>query len=325
MKILVLGGTRFIGRHIVEGLLDAGHQVSVFTRGQSPDALPPGVERIRGDRNNGAAGLDLLVGHTWDACVDVCGYTPRQVRPSAELLWGKVDRYVFVSTVSVYHEPAGGPISETHALLPEAAEDVTEVTGETYGPLKVTCERIVGNLYGDRCTILRPQIVAGPWDPTGRHTYWVQRAAQEGEMLAPGDGADAVQVVDARDIARFTQEVIARSVGGVFNMAGPRLTWSAFLTALGARDVVWVPAAVLAEAEVPFTELPLFIPNDSPHSGVMHVGFDAALAAGFTLTEPARTIADTRAWLQTNPCRPALSPERERELIARARARGAHA
>jgi len=170
MKFLVLGGTRFIGRHIVEALLGGGHLVSVFSRGASPDELPLCAERLRGNRNDGILGLAAVTGGRWDACIDVSGYTPRQVRASAELLCSAVSRYLFVSTVSVYKDSRDVPLLETHALLPGAAENVTEITGNTYGPLKVTCERIVHETYGERCTILRPQIVAGPFDPTGRHT-----------------------------------------------------------------------------------------------------------------------------------------------------------
>jgi 2'-hydroxyisoflavone reductase len=322
MKILVLGGTRFVGRHIVEHLHAQGHLVSVFTRGTSPDELPAGVERIHGDRNNGAAGLDMLVGHSWDACVDVSGYTPRQVRPSAELLCGKVGRYVFISTGSVYADPALVPLLETQPLHPEAAEDVTEVTGETYGPLKVTCERIVTDLFGERGTILRPQIVAGPWDPTRRHTYWVQRAMQAGPMLAPGDGSDPVQVVDARDIARFTSRVIQDGVGGIFNMAGPPLTWRAFIALLGADDVTWVPASVTEAAGLTSAQLPLFVTRGSSYAGIMNMDASRAAAAGFALTDPARTIADTREWLRANPFTAALTPELEREVMARTTASG---
>jgi 2'-hydroxyisoflavone reductase len=319
MDILILGGTRFIGRHIVEALMNCGHRVSVFARGQSPDALPERVERLRGDRNDGLAGLHALEGRSWDACVDVSGYTPREVRPSAELLNDRIRQYVFVSTVSVYEDTSDTPVVETHPLLPEAAEDVTEITGETYGPLKVTCERIVREAYGTRCAILRPQIVAGPFDPTGRHTYWVQRATQAGETLVPGDGSDFVQVIDARDIARFTVTVIEHQVSGIFNMAGPRLTWASFVSMLGVEHPVWVPAPLIDDAGLTFVEMPLYRPNGSERSSLLHVSHDRASAAGLTLTDPQITIADVREWLRVHPVPPALSPERERDLIARAR------
>lgn len=321
MNVLVLGGTLFIGRHIVEALLASGHSVSTFTRGKSPDALPEAVERLHGDRSQGAAGLAALAGRPWNACIDVSGYTPTQVRASAELLSAQVGRYVYISTVSVYGDLNRGRAVETDALLSEAAEDIIEVTGETYGPLKVTCERIVRTTYENRCTIIRPQIVAGPYDPTGRHTYWVQRAAQGGEMLAPGGGHDHVQVVDARDIARFMVSVVENDVHGTFNMAGPRMTWSTFMQTLGVATATWVPSEVIRTAGVTSAELPLFVEDDAPYCGIMDVSAARAAAAGFTVTDPATTIADTAAWLREAPVKPALSAERERELIAAARSR----
>ena len=155
MKVLILGGTQFIGRHIVEELLSAGHAVSILTRGKTPDELPTQVERLRGDRDEGALGLEALTNRSWDVCVDVSGYTPRQVRPSAERLSASVKRYIFVSAVSVYGDPDQCPVLETHPLLSPASEDVTEVNGETYGSLKVTCENIVRQIYTNKSTILR--------------------------------------------------------------------------------------------------------------------------------------------------------------------------
>lgn len=320
MKALILGGTHFIGRHIVEALLAAGHDVTVLNRGHSPDDLPASVERLRGDRDEGRAGLAALAGRVWDACVDVSGYTPRQVRASAEELRDRVGRYVFVSAVSVYGDPRDRPVRETHhPRLPPAGEDVTEVVHETYGALKVACEDLLEEIYADRSTFLRPQVVAGPHDPSGRHTYWVWRAGQGGEMLAPGDGSDFVQVIDARDLARFTVTVIENGLGGVFNMAGPRLTWADFLGELGAENLVWVPAAVLREAGLTSLELPLFRPEGGPRSGLMDVSSEKARAAGLTLTAPAVTAGDVRGWLRGRDFSPALSPELEMELIRKAR------
>ena len=319
MTVLVLGGTRFIGRHIVEALCAAGHDVTVFTRGQSPDELPAQVQRLHGDRSAGAAGLAALEGRRWDACVDVSGYTPLQVRASAEGLRDRVGRYVFVSTVSTYASLAQAPIVESHPLHAEADETLTQVTNDTYGPLKVTCERIVRDTYGARTTILRPQIVAGPFDPTGRHTYWVQRAMRGGEVLVPGDGSDHVQVVDARDIARFTLAVLEHDIPGIFNCAGPRLTWSSFVDALGISSPVWVSAEAIRTAGLTFADLPLYIPDASDSAGAMHVDHAAATAAGFTQTDPAVTIADTRAWLRAHPMTPVLTADREADIIAMSR------
>jgi 2'-hydroxyisoflavone reductase len=319
MNILMLGGTQFIGRHMTLAFLAAGHAVSVLTRGLSPDDLPPEVERLRGDRDQGFAGLAALTDRTWDACIDVSGYTPRQVRPSAEFLRNQVHRYVFISSVSVYGDTKHRPVQETDPLLPAAVENVTEINGETYGPLKVTCEGIVQELYGPRSTILRPQIVAGPHDHTGRYPYWVNRAVQGGEMLAPGDGSDHLQVIDARDLARFTVRVVEDGLGGVFNLVGPRLSWSAFMRVLGAEQVTWVNTEVLKSQGVTSQELPLFRPEHGPLSSLMDIDPARSLAAGLTLTDPAVTVQDTRAWSATAHLTPPFTSEREAAVLAAAR------
>lgn len=321
LNVLVLGGTQFVGRHIVEALLAGGHRVTVLTRGRTPDELPETVERLKGDRDERTAGLAALEGGTWDACVDVSGYTPRQVRASAEALRDRVGQYVFVSTVSVYAEQGRHPVREDDPLLPAAAEDVTEVTGETYGPLKVTCERIVEEVCGERTTILRPQIVAGPHDPTGRYTYWIDRVAAGGDFLAPGDGSDFIQVIDARDLAHFTVTVLEEDIPGIFNLAGPRLSWHEFLnlareaTGADARPV-WVDEAMLEAQGIGWNELPTYIPAGGENGGLMDVSNDRAQAAGLTLTDPLTTARDTRAWSADTPQKTFLSPEREAEVLA---------
>lgn len=315
MNILVLGGTRFVGRHIVEALVAAGHRVSVFTRGKTRDDLPDDVQRIWGNRDNGKLGLDLLKNRTWDAVVDVSGYTPQQVRSSAERLHGLIGQYVFISTGSVYAEPDRHPLREEHPLLPPAAEDVTEVTGETYGPMKVTCERIVRELYPERHTILRPQIIAGPFDHTGRYPYWVDRAAKPGPVLAPGDGMDYVQVIDARDLGRFVVRVLEHQIGGIFNLAGPRITWQNFLRTLGAEQVVWVDTGTLKEQGLGFEELPLFVPQQSPFGGLMDMSNHRALQAGLVLSDPAITARDTRLWSQKARLHYPLTTQREQDVL----------
>ena len=321
MRVLILGGTQFLGRHIVETLLAAGHAVSVLNRGLSPDPLPPTVGRLRGDRDEGPPGLQALMGQTWDVCVDVSGYTPRQVRASAEALRANVKRYVFISAVSVYGDPQDRPVRETHPCLPPAGEHVIDVNGETYGVLKVACENIVQQVYGERATLLRPQVIAGPGDPSGRYAYWAQRAEQGGEMLAPGDGSDHLQVIDVRDVARFVVTVIERELAGAFNLAGPRVTWARFIMMLGARNIVWVDAPTLLAAELSFNELPLFRPERGARSGLMDVSNERALAAGLTLTEPEVTLGDVSESLRGHEPSAALSPRREAALIATARQR----
>jgi 2'-hydroxyisoflavone reductase len=294
----------------------------VLTRGTTPDELPAAVERLRGDRNAGADGLAATGNRAWDAVVDVSGYTPKQVTASARRFAASTGRYVFVSTCSVYEPASEGPLSESQALLPAADAAVTDVTAQTYGPLKVACERIVEDAFGTRSTMVRPQIVAGPFDPTGRHTYWVQRATQPGEMLVPGDGEDHVQVVDARDVARFTVLALEQGLGGAFNLAGPRLTWRGFVDALGAVGPVWVDSSALESLGLTWTDLPLFIPRGAPQAALMHVSSAKTRATGLELTGPRQTIADTRAWLRAHPMTPVLTPDRERDAVAFAKARG---
>jgi 2'-hydroxyisoflavone reductase len=319
MQILILGGTQFIGRHIVEAMLDAGHTVSILTRGQTPDELPASVERLRGDRDAPDAGLTALADRSWDACIDISGYTPRQVRPSAERLRDRVGRYVFISAVSVYGDPKERPVYETHSLLPPAAENVSEIDADTYGPLKVTCEAIVQETYGERGALLRPQTVVGPYDPSGRYPYWLKRVIRGGEILAPGDGSDHVQVIDARDLARFTVRAVEGGLSGPFNMAGPRLTWAEFLEVLGAKNLVWVDAEIIQAANLNFIQLPLYRPEQGPRASLMDISNERARAAGLTLTDPAITARDTFPWSLAVDLPEALSPEQEAELIRTAR------
>jgi 2'-hydroxyisoflavone reductase len=319
MNVLILGGTQFVGRHIAEALVLAGHHLTIFNRGKTPDTLTGIIERLRGDRDLDGDGLAVLAGRNWDACVDVSGYTSRQVRSSAMLLAGQVRRYVFISAVSVYGDPHETPVTEDFPRSAPAGDAVTEIDSTTYGPLKVACENIVEETYVRRCTIVRPQIVSGPFDPLDRFAYWVRRAGQAGTMLAPGDGLDHLQYIDARDVARFAVGVIEQDIPGCFNLAGPRLTWAEFIKLLDARNIAWVPAEVIRRAGVTEFELPLYRQDGGPRSSLMCVSNERAIAAGLTLTSPAVTIADTRAWLAGNDrLEPALSPDREAELIRRA-------
>ena len=325
MRVLILGGSGFIGRHLVHGLLAGGHAVAVLSRGRQAEALPAGTDHLLGDRDAGAAGLAALAGRSWDACVDISGYTPHQLKASCQRLGACVGRYVYVSAVMAHAlpvAPAARPVTEAHPLRPAAADDVTEVDGETYGPLKVACERIVDSAFGPRATVLRPQVVAGPGDPTLRYAYWVQRAAlgrDGGAMLAPGDGDDALQLIDVRDVAAFMRRVLEQDIAGVFNLAGPRLSWRRFMCLLGVAAPVWVPAAVLQAADLAFGELPLYRSADSPLAALMDVSSAKAQAAGLVLTDPAQSIRDMRAWCQGRVLGRPLSAEREAALIHAAR------
>ena len=320
MNILVLGGSQFVGRHIVLAALAAGHRVSTFTRGRTPDELPAEVERLHGDRGGD---LTALEGRRWDACVDVSGYLPRAVRLSAEVLVNSVQRYLFISTVSVYADFGAQPITEDSALI-ELADPDSEDIAAHYGGLKVLCERAVQDLYGERATIVRPDIVAGPYDPTGRYTYWPLRLARGGAVLAPGDGLDLAQYVDARDLADFSLDLLARDQGGVYNAVGAAFSWRDFLghVARGVGvtpDLHWTEVGVLEAHGLGWTELPLYVPRAGGQGGLMNVAPERAWAAGLRQRDPAETARDVLAWAQGqgHTLRAGqLSPEREAEALA---------
>ncbi len=320
MHVLVLGGTQFVGRHIVEAFLAGGHAVTILTRGRTADPLPSTVERLRGDRDAGEAGLAALAGRTWDACIDLSGFTPRQVGPSVDRLVDAVRRYVFVSAVRVYGDPTDRPVGEEHPRLPPAGPEVATIDDQTYGPLKVACEDLVLEMFGERATILRPQAVLGPHDPVDRLSYWVRRAAQGGPTLAPGDGSDHLQFIAVDDAARFVRTVVEHDLGGAFNLAGPRLAWSEFIELLGILEPIWVDAATLARADLAIGELPLYRPEHGPLAGLMDIRNDRARAAGLVVGEPRVTIESVRRWIGSCPLAPALSPQREAALLRAAKA-----
>ncbi len=213
MKLLVLGGTVFLGRHLVEAATARGHSVTLFNRGQHNPELYPEVEKLRGDRDSD---LSALQGRRWDAVIDTCGYLPRAVRASAELLADAVDHYTFISSISVYadfHTPA---MDESAPVGTLADETVEEVTGETYGPLKALCEQAAERALPGRVLNIRPGLIVGPHDPTDRFTYWPVRVARGGEVLAPGRPHVPVQVIDGRDLAEWTVRMVeARQVRGL--------------------------------------------------------------------------------------------------------------
>jgi nucleoside-diphosphate-sugar epimerase len=322
LKLLVLGGTKFLGRHAVDAALADGHEVTTFTRGQTNPDLFPQVEHLRGDRDGT---LDALRGRRWDGVVDTSGYVPRVVRQSAELLREAVDRYVFVSSISVYadfSEPVGDatPVAELE-------DPATEEIMEHYGALKAACERVVEELYGDRSARVRAGLIVGPYDPTDRFTYWPRRVAAGGDVLAPGEPDAPVQFVDARDLAAWLVRLALHGPGGVFNATGPLepLTFGALLERM--RDAVgsdarfaWTPAPPILDAGVqPWTELPLWLP-DPAYAGMARADISRSVDAGLTFRPLEETVVDTLAWDRTVPGdRPTLSEERERAILSGAR------
>ncbi|WP_424951403.1 NAD-dependent epimerase/dehydratase family protein [Deinococcus sp.] len=316
MKLLILGGTQFVGRHIVLAALERGHSVSTFTRGQTPDDLPAAVTRLRGDRSDLEHGLDALQSGRWDACIDVSGYLPRVVRHSAETLRERVGRYLFISTVSVYAPGERETTTEDSPLI-ELEDPDTEDVRAHYGGLKVLCERMVTEVYGERATHVRPHIVAGPDDHTRRFTFWPEALAAQTEVLAPGDGSDPVQYIDARDLAEFCIHLLEQNAGGIFHTAVPAMSWHAFLNGVaeGLRsqaELVWTPTAELESRGLGWNDLPLFIPRTQDDTALMRVDSSRAVAAGLKCRPLAETARDTLAWSVTLPAdqRPTPIPVR---------------
>ncbi|HXJ65733.1 MAG TPA: NAD-dependent epimerase/dehydratase family protein, partial [Actinomycetota bacterium] len=268
VRILFIGGTRFVGRHLSEMAVATGHDVTVFHRGQTGPGVIEGAEEVLGDRDGG---LDVLAGREWDTVVDTSGYFPRVVGASAHRLADAAERYVFVSSLSAYSDDRTPGQDESGQLGTIDDPTIEEITEESYGPLKVLCERQVQDAFGlDRALILRWGLMVGPLDYTDRFTYWPRRMAEGGEVLAPGPPDQPVQFADGRDVAGFMLAAIERRVAGVFNVHGPEdpLTMGGLLEicreATGSdAELVWAsPEFLLADGVEPWSDLPLWLPGE---------------------------------------------------------------
>jgi 2'-hydroxyisoflavone reductase len=319
MRLLILGGTKFLGRHVVDAALARGHEVTIFTRGQTnPDLYPEGVEKLRGDRDGNLAALE---GRTWDAVIDPSCYVPRIARMSAELLRDAVKRYIFISTISVYGD-LSKPIDESTPLA-ELEDPTSEDITKHYGALKVACERVFDEVYGERVTHVRAGLIVGPFDNTDRFTYWPRRLHQAGDVLVPGERNAPVQFVDARDLATFIILLAERGPGGPLNATGPvhPITMEETVTRMNndvgnSATLHWVDSQFIIDAGIkPFTQLPLWMPG-ADLAGLMATDCSKAIAAGLTFRSLEETTADTLKWsLEAGPQRETLSPEKEAELL----------
>jgi len=323
MDLLILGGTVFLGRHLVEVALRQQHQVTLFNRGQHNPELFPQVEKLRGDRDGS---LDILAGRRWDAVIDTCGYLPRLVNASARLLANAVECYVFISSISVYAEPPYEGMDESAPLSSMEDETTEQISGETYGPLKVLCERAVEDVFQQGALVIRPGLIVGPHDPTDRFTYWPSRIARGGEVLAPDDPSRLTQFIDVRDLAAWIISLLENAQSGTFNATGPAtpLTLGELFTCC--REVAQTDATftwvsedyLLANNVAPYTELPLWLPRADAAWEMVSIA--RALAQGLTFRPLAETVSGTLAWDQsrpaTTPRRNGLSPERETALLA---------
>ncbi|MBI1779297.1 MAG: NAD-dependent epimerase/dehydratase family protein [Proteobacteria bacterium] len=332
MRILVFGGTRFVGRHLVETAVARGHKLTLFNRGLENPGLFKSLEQRHGDRTDDLKRLD---DGAWDAVLDVSGYFPRVVRASATYLKDRVPYYGFISTVSVYADRRPEMVTEAHEVGTIADPTVEERNTPAYGPLKALCEDAVREVYPKKALIIRPGLVCGPYDPTNRFTYWTRRIAEGGHVLAPEPKDRPVQFIDARDLARFTLSMMERHETGTYNATGPDrpLSMAEFLEACrvatgGTPNLTWVSEEFLvASGVVPYTEMPVWLPNHAGHPSVSRVSIDKGLSKGLEIRKLAETIRDTLAWelAEPDPGRgKALTRGREAELLREWKAKQAH-
>ena len=341
MRILILGGTGFTGPFQVQYALDRGHKVTVFNRGKTrPGELPKEVEQLVGDRNGK---LDALKGRKWDVVIDNPAMLPAWVRDAAQVLQGNVDRYVFISTISVYGDAGKPEQDESAAVAKYTGADAMKETRETvmasgfslYGPLKALSEQEAEKWFPKRALIIRPGLIVGPGDETDRFTYWpvrIDRASEPArrEVLAPGDPADPVQIIDARDLAEWTIRMVENEKSGIYNATGPAslLTIGEMVngikTALTSEaKLTWVNAEFLeAQKVAPWSDMPVWMPPRGEAGGMSRTNIKRALADGLTFRPLADTARDTLSWFKSRPTerqaklKAGIKPERETEVLA---------
>jgi 2'-hydroxyisoflavone reductase len=304
-SILILGGTGFLGPHIVDYARSRGHTVTLFNRGKTRPNLFPDVEKLQGDRDGK---LEALEGRTWDAVVDTSGYVPRIVKMSAELLAPSVKQYVFISTISVYDDSDDRIGADETAKLAALPDPTSEEVPKYYGALKALCEQAAETALPGRVTNIRPGLIVGPGDLTGRFSHWVTRTADGGEVLAPGDGTTPTQWIDGRDLGAWIVRMIEGNTIGIYNALGPdrRVTMKEVLDTCNAAGgnkatLTWVPWEFLKKHDVgPWAEMPMWIPlEEMKRFGSLSNA--RALKAGLTFRPLLDTAKDTLPWLDTVP------------------------
>jgi 2'-hydroxyisoflavone reductase len=324
LKLLILGGTRFIGPHVVELARSRGHKVTLFNRGKTNVGRVTGVEVLQGDRNGQ---LQALEGRKWDAVLDTSAFVPRIVKLSAELLKDSVSHYVYVSSISAYASFATAN-DENSPVGKLADESIEKVDENTYGPLKALCEQAAERTMPGRVTTLRPGYIVGPDDNSDRFTYWPARVARGGEVLAPNTPQDEIQVIDVRDLAAFTVLCIERRVLGTFNLVSPPKTFTmgalmndCIAAAKSDARVTWVPAEFLEAHGVVDGDLPIWSHATGENAGFALTSAQRALAAGLKIRPLGETVRDTLAWQLARPpeqqarMQAGFSTERERQLL----------
>jgi 2'-hydroxyisoflavone reductase len=337
MKVLIIGGTKFLGRHLIQSALAKGHEVTLFNRGTKyTEESIEAVEEIHGDRHTD---LEKLAHRRWDAVIDTCGYLPQTVRISAEFLNDKVNQYVFISSGSVYSETSQPNYDETTAtakLTPEQQKAVAEIDpkgelngltlGENYGALKALCEQTIEQIMPNRTLNIRAGMIVGAFDWTDRFAYWVMRIADGGDILAPGKPENPVQLIDARDLSDWIIKMIEANENGIFNATSPpfELCFGQMLEEIksatsATAEFIWVNEKFLVEENVaPWSEMPFYLPqSDENFRYFLTMNVDRALTKGLTFRPLRETILEVFNWrkAQNMEMKAGISVERESELL----------
>ncbi len=326
IKLLILGGTAFLGPAIVDAALVRGHTITLFNRGKTNPQLYPELEKLRGDRNGD---LEALAGRQWDAVIDTSGYYPRVVKMSAELLAPNVGHYTFISSISVYRDFKTPDMIEAAPVGTIDDPTIEEITGETYGPLKALCEQAAEAAMPGRVANVRPGLIVGPRDRSDRFTYWPVRIARGGEVLCPGNGDDFIQIIDVRDLGEWLVMLSERRITGIYNAdSAPRAITMGSLLAKCREvcnpqaELVWTDAEFLAEHEVQaWSHMPCWVPAEGDEIAFALVSTAKAQAVGLGRRSLDDTIRDTLAWWQQQPAerrqkmRAGMDPEREVEVL----------
>lgn len=329
LSILVLGGTGFIGPHLVQRVLDRGHRVTLFNRGRTNTHLFPAAEKLVGDRDDD---LSALEGRRWDAVIDNSGYTPQQVELSVELLKGACDQYLFTSTRGVYTDFTRDVMDEDAPIGPTDPPD-TEWT--SYRDNKTRAEYIVQEAFGARTQITRPPVIVGPGDRTDRFTYWVDRIDDGGDILVHGDKEDPIQFVDVRDLADFYVHMVENAVVGIFNTVGPGSPLTNAGLVHGIKAITATPSTftwvdwdfLIGEGEEPQATLPFWYRPAGRYLNYGRMVNTRAIEAGMTFRPLAVTAKDTLDWHRTRSAeqqaelRVGMSGAREAELLQKWRSR----
>ena len=326
LRVLIFGGTGFIGPHFVETLRARGHKLTLFNRGKRNPTLFPDVETLLGDRNGQ---VDALKGRDWDVVIDDSGYTPKQVKLTTDLLKGHVQHYIFVSSISAYADLTPPGIDEDYRLATVKDPTVEEITDSTYGGLKALCEKTVEQAFGKNSAVVRPSYIVGPGDPTDRFTYWPVRASKGGEMLAPGSPSDPIQFIDVRDLAEFMRGCVEQRFNGSYNACNPPgavtmgdlLEMSKKLSGANTK-FVWAPTEFLEKNKALETgEVPIWAPPVGELAGATLISSARAVEKGLRFRTLETTVRDTLAWHAKRPAdqqqklRAGFSPEREAQLL----------